>query len=329
MTEAELGPLNRAVMGNARAAGFEVHKITDREEWLCWRRHDVTASAAAGLLAASPYQTPFALWMEKAGLTTPKPMTKRMRSGLRSEALHIEMLREDFPEWEIEQGAIYIRDPAYRIGATPDAFATRPDRRGIGVVQLKKTTREAYRRGWNIPDEEIEEPPAYHQIQTIMEGDLSRASWAVVSAVILDEDEIFPHEIKMRPLIADVVRQETADFWRRIAERDPYPVDYLADGDLILANAHPIKGVEIDLTGNERVAAILAEHERLKDMEARGRAAHAERRALDAELCRLMGGAAVARHGDSIVTVSRRLIAPQVRGASEAVSVKVKKGKTP
>jgi hypothetical protein len=329
MTEAELGPLNRAVMGNARAAGFEVHKITDREEWLRWRQQDVTASAAAGLLSVSPYQTPFALWMEKAGLTTPKPMTKRMRSGLRSEAIHVEMLREDFPDWQIEQGAIYIRDPEHRIGATPDAFALRADRRGIGVIQLKKTTREAYRSGWTIPDDEIEEPPAYHQIQTIMEAELSRASWAVVSAVILDDDEIFPHEIEVRERVAAVVRQETATFWRRIAEREPYPVDYLVDGDLILANARPITGVEIDLTGNERVAAILCEHDRLKDMEARGRAAHAERRALDAELCRLMGGAAVARHGDSIVTVSRRLIAPQVRGASEAVSVKVKKGKTP
>ena len=320
-----MGPLNRAVMDSARAAGFEAFEVTGREEWLKWRSQDVTASAAAGLLAASPYQTPFALWMEKAGLATQQPMTKRMRSGLRTETIHAEMLREDFPEWQVEQGALYIRDPIHRIGATPDVFAVRPDRRGIGVVQMKKTSRDAYRLAWRIVDDtDAFEPPAYHQIQTIMEAELSVASWAVVSALIIDEDEIFPHEIAVRPAVAGVVRAETAEFWRRIAAHEPYPADYLADGQLILESARPVRGVEIDLTEEPRAVAILAEHDRLKREEARGNAAREERRALDAELAHLMGDAAVAAIGEARVTIQIKTIPPQTRAATKATIVTVK-----
>ena len=42
--------------------------MTDRAEWLAWRRSGIGASDVAGILGISPWASPFTVWADKLGL---------------------------------------------------------------------------------------------------------------------------------------------------------------------------------------------------------------------------------------------------------------------
>lgn len=302
-----LPALNCAVTGNARAAGREVWNATDRVAWLARREKDVTASAAAALLAASPYETPFQLYMRKAGFADPVAETAAMRRGTLLEAVHVQMLADERADWAIERGAIYIRDPAARVGATPDVFATRPAVPGVGIVQLKSVSPEAFRALWRIEGSHEAEPPAYVQIQAMVEADMAGASWAAVSAMVIGAGiDLHLFEIEVRPKVIAAVRAETAEFWRRVATGEPYPADYLADGDFILSNWRDRGAPQIDLTADPRAVALMAMRAALKDAEKAGADAAKARKTIDAELTHKLGNASRALIGDEIFSAERR-----------------------
>lgn len=53
----------------------------DREEWLAWRRQGIGASDVAAVIGLSPWQSPYSLWAEKAGLIEPEADNDAMRHG--------------------------------------------------------------------------------------------------------------------------------------------------------------------------------------------------------------------------------------------------------
>lgn len=55
--------------------------MTDRSEWLEWRRGGVGGSDIAALLGLSNYASPFSLWCEKVGLVSGSDATPRQRVG--------------------------------------------------------------------------------------------------------------------------------------------------------------------------------------------------------------------------------------------------------
>jgi hypothetical protein len=87
------------------------------------------------------------------------------------------------------------------------------------------------------------------------------------------------------------LRGLVADFWRRVEERDPYQADYGKDAAVIAAIYRDDDGGEVDLTGNERIASLLARREQLKAIEAAAAAAKKEREPIDAELIAALGNA--------------------------------------
>lgn len=319
-----LSPLNRAVKESALSAGREVHDATDRDAWLDLRKRDITASAAAGLLAASPYQTPYRLWCEKSGRADAPPETPAMRRGMLLEGVHAEMIAADRPGWRVERGAIYVRDPQARLGATPDLFCMRPDVPGLCVIQMKSVSPEAFRRSWRIDGSHEAEPPAHVQIQAMVEADMVGASRAMVSAMVIgDGIDLHLFEIDVRPRILAHLREETAAFWRRVAAGEPYSADYLADGDLIL-RAWRGDSPEIDLSDDERIVGIVAEHARLKAIERAGAEAEEARRAIEAEIVHRMGNAARAVISGVPVSVSRRTRKAYTAPAAEFTVVTIK-----
>ena len=60
-----------------------------------------------------------------------------MRRGRLLEPIALQLLQEEKPDWVIAPHPFYYRDGEMRLGASPDALASRPDISGIGVVQLK------------------------------------------------------------------------------------------------------------------------------------------------------------------------------------------------
>ena len=103
---------------------FERRTITSREEWLEWRKADITGSAAAALVGAHDYLSLLQLYLDKAGIAPANDVdTPPMRRGRLLESVALEVIREMHPDWNVRPAGEYLRDPVYRLGATPDFYA--------------------------------------------------------------------------------------------------------------------------------------------------------------------------------------------------------------
>lgn len=217
---------------NGRAV--ERYPISGREAWLDLRQRDVTASAAGALLGGHPYISAYALWALKSGRVSEEQFeTPPMRRGRLLEPVAIELLKEERPDWKVERGAHYYRDPAKRLGATPDAFAHSSDT-SFGVVQIKSVEPSIFRKTWK--GEEGVEPPLWIALQAMLEATLTGADFAIVAALTV------AHGVELHLVEVDLTHQATimarledavADFWKMIEAGIMPEVDYGRDLRLI------------------------------------------------------------------------------------------------
>jgi YqaJ-like recombinase protein len=274
---------------------IERFAVTDRASWLKWREQDVTASVAAALFGPDicPHLTPYKLWALKSGLLPDDAETPAMRRGRLLESVALQLLAEERPDWKITHEPFYYRDEARRIGATPDALATRPDIEGPGVVQLKTVGHFAFKKGWRDADGEVE-VPLWIAVQASVEAALTSATWASIGAMALGDGGLDMHvvDVPLRPALMIKLRELVDEFWRRVRDKDPYPPDYGRDAAALARVYADDDGGEIDLAGNERAVDLIKAREALKAREADGKAAEKERKPLDAELIHLLGNAA-------------------------------------
>ena len=158
----------------APARAIERHPVTDRDAWLALRRENINASEIGIVCGAGGYGSPAELYAEKKGLRPPLIDTGTLKRGRWGEAAVFEALADERPEWDVRRAKVYLRDPALRIGATPDGFAIAPDRDGFGVVQTKMVSRSVFRAKWLVdPAASIAEgearPPLAYELQTLTE----------------------------------------------------------------------------------------------------------------------------------------------------------------
>ena len=290
--------------------------ITDREQWLDLRKSDVTASAIGSLLGVSEYQSAYALYAIKAGLAQDEidedqideysirlsPMARGTLLEDRAEVL----LRRLKPKWKVEKCQHYFRDPAARIGATPDLLVV--DENGKkGVVQVKNPEASIYRKKWRSEDGIIE-PPLGYVAQAITEAHLTGSEFAYVGAFIVGHVTEFrlvpvPIHAGLIDRIYDVVKE----FWRRVAENDPYDFDYAMDGKIIAGLFGVDDGSIVDLSSWNAAVAIASEDARLA-AEIKERAAR--RAEIKAQILEKIGPSAVAMINGSIFatckTVNRK-----------------------
>jgi hypothetical protein len=211
----------------------------------------------------------------------------------------MQLLGEEFPSWAISTCGRYYSDAAARLGATPDAFATRPDIPGLGIIQIKTAGHFAFKKGWRGVDGDIE-VPLWIAIQASVEAALTGASWAAIFVMTIGDGGLEPYleEVPLRPALMTEVRRLAADFWRRVAEKDPYPPDYRQDAALLARIYRDDDGSEIDLSRSSRATDIVSTRDALKEAEAAGATAEKERKAIDAELIRMLGNATRGRLAD-------------------------------
>lgn len=206
----------------------------DRAAWLEARKHDVTASVAGALLGIHPYQTPYGLWAEKSGRVASDDQDNPvLRRGRLLEPVVIEMLREDWPDWTVEyrRDNAYFRDTEARIGATPDAFATRPDIYGRGIVQIKTVADDKFRHEWIDAETGEVVLPLWIAVQTIVEATLTGASWACVAAMVIGRGiDLQVVDVPLNTRVMARLRREVREFWRMVEEGREPPIDWNRDG---------------------------------------------------------------------------------------------------
>lgn len=246
---------------------IERTKIASLEHWHAMRSQDVTASVAAALVGAHPFETAYGLFAAKTGqISNSGEESAPMRRGRLLESVAIKVLEEDYPHWLIganpAPGGFYFRDPDRRMGATPDVIVTCPER-GIGVVQIKSVEAGLFRKNWNV-DGEIT-PPLYAVIQAIIEAHLVGAKWAAVAALVVGHGvDLHLIEAPLHEGILTRIRDEVAKFWARVEANDPPDPDYGRDGALLARLMVQDNGQAMDLSGDNMLPALLAERCEIK-----------------------------------------------------------------
>lgn len=244
---------------------IEQHPIAQHmdEAHRALRGQDVTASVVGALFDLHPYTTALRLYAQHCGVEFPDPEeTKTMRRGRWMEpaiALAVEEMR---PDWTLRTPRLYLRDPALRLGATPD-FYIGGDPRGLGVLQAKSVSPAIYKTEWLSG----QEPPLWITLQTVTEMLLADAAFGVVAVMLVD-----PHQMDVQLL--DVPRNAAAEtriihavarFWDDVKHgREPAP-DYGRDSEVIKAMLpREAKGKALNLNGNNIVPELLEERAKLK-----------------------------------------------------------------
>lgn len=297
--------------------------ITGRDEWLFWRKQDVTASAVGCLLGVHEYVTPYSLWCLKTGAIVEDPEeTAPMRRGRLLEPVALALLREERPTWRVEQPAVYLRDIQSRLGATPDAFAVDPERPGFGVVQVKTVEPSVFRRKWRDEDGEVS-PPLWIAVQAITEAHLAGAQWAAVAALTVGfgvELHIVP--VPIHPGVIGRIYTAVNAFWRMVGEDRPPDPDYGRDLRLVEALFDGRDEI-VDLSGDNSLPGLVDEREALSSVKS---ATEDRLKEIKAEFLAKLDGAQAGRIADGRLITARRV---ERKGyevkASSFVDVRVKK----
>lgn len=234
---------------------IERRPIVDRDEWLAWRKQDVTASRVGALFGVHPYETALRLYAEKRGVEFPDADNKVMRRGRWLEPAVAKAVEEMRPEWELQPPNEYLRDPELRLGATPD-FYIHGDPRGLGVLQCKTVAPSVYARDW-LNGTEI---PFWITLQALTEMMLSSASFGAVAALLVDPHamDVAILDIPRHPPSEHKIRVMVNSFWQQVTngiEPDP---DFARDAEVIkLLVPRETSGKTIDLAGHNQLPEML------------------------------------------------------------------------
>jgi predicted phage-related endonuclease len=280
--------------------------ITSRDEWLARRRRNINASEAAALFGPEihPNLTPYKLWAlkcEKVGDPEDNPTMER---GRLFEPVVVEILKRDYPDWRLGSGVHYWWDDETRIGCTPDVHGTRPDVYGDGIVQIKTVGQFAFRKRWHDEEGNIA-VPTWVAVQASIEAYLTGSTWAGVAALRLGDGgiEVLYVDIPLKPHLIHAIEDLTAEFWRRVADNDPYDPDFGRDRKLIFDLFVEGRGPIVDLSDDVEFGEILQERAQLKQVEKAGESATTQRKVLDARIINKLGNSPAARSGGRLVTI--------------------------
>ncbi len=299
---------------NALKACTNLHVRAGSQKWHAARRTGIGASEIAMALGIAPsrWGSPTALYYRKTGELPDEVDNARLMWGRELESTILKRFVKSHPEFRdnpVVTGRLYRSNERPWQLATPDAVVF-DDRLGFGwdpkEHQVAFTTRTRYVRafpvvvqvktgskdeGWG--EDGTDEIPVYYRAQVLQEMDVvgARVAWVPVLFNGRDyrEYRVAYHERDVR-----ILRARGAEFWQRVVDRDPPPVDALvATGNAL----RRVFGVEPD----ERVQVtgdLVRRLERAKRLTKRVKALHDR---YENELRAHMGDAAVAMAGTTVV----------------------------
>lgn len=189
-------------------------------EWHAQRSQGLGGSDAAAAVGLDPYRSPMALYLERIGEVAGTPENDAMRWGRRLEAA----IADEFAEQTglgVYSPEAMLRHPEHGwMLASPDRLLFEPETgpgRTVGLLEVKTA-------GAHLADVWDDGPPVRHQLQVqhyFAVTGLDRAHLAVLiggrdyrTFELARDDETIDHLIALE-----------AEFWARVVERRPPPVD--------------------------------------------------------------------------------------------------------
>jgi len=255
---------------------MEKRLIKSQSEWLGWRREDITASDIGAILGVDPRKSPMQVFAEKVGAAPEKAVTPEMHRGRILEPAVLLALKEERPKWVINSSKVYVRDPALKIGCTPDAVAEDPERcedgaspRPFGIVQAKTVgSAEVFVRGWQGGEKDGQVvPPACYLYQTLTEIHLTGAAWGCLAVIVLTGFGLRFHlcPVERNEGAWEHIKRHVANFWETIDSGRPPRADFRLDGQAVEWLNPKDDGSELDLSGDNELPGLIAEYCHLRD----------------------------------------------------------------
>ncbi len=293
--------------------------IEDRESWLKWREEDMTASTGACLFGADvhPYTSAYREWALKSGIMRQTPMNPRLaRRGHYVEKIAPEILQEEEPTWQIERCPYYYRIADERIGATPDLWGQRPDIEGTGVIDVKSVGPSTLQR-WRDRDSGHTELPVHYAIQVNIQAGMTGSSWGAVAAITIGDGGLDCEmlDVPILPGLYKNFRELAKDFWQRVENKEPYPIDWGRDAETILDMYRDDTGGVVDLSEDEDLLRLLDQRLDYKLTEQLAAQAEKARKIVDAQIINKLGNAAAGRCGSALIKAPTVRVKEAVRKA--------------
>lgn len=281
--------------------------ITSREEWLARRKSNINASEAAALFGPDihPSLTPYKLWALKCGMIPDPEDNPVMERGRLFEPVVVNWLRLDYPDWRLNQPALYYWDDATRLGCTPDVEGVRPEVYGDGIIQIKTVGATAWRKHWHDENGDIA-VPTWVLVQASVEAYLTGSTWAGVAAMRPFEyagTEVIYVDVPLKHHLIRRIEDLTAELWERVAENRPYDPDFGRDRKLVFDLYTEGKGSIIDLSDDAEFNQMLEERVEVTKLIRAGESASVRRKNLDARIITKLGNSPAARGSGRLVTV--------------------------
>lgn len=234
-----------------------------REEWEASRQGHIGASEVATILGGNPHKSPHAFWCQKAGLLPPDDTNLAMRRGHHMEPFIADLYTET------TGNAVY--DPGdFTVWSHPDMpfFRCTPDRLlcDDGMpVELKDI-------GHYITQQVREEgePPITYQAQVQAQIAILGAEQADLACFMDGRDfEVF--RVQRNDRFIKAMLAEVAEFYERLQNGDPPPVDGHPSTAAAIAALHPDDNGETVILSQKALEAAMAldiAKARIKDLEA-------------------------------------------------------------
>lgn len=270
-------------------------------EWHALRACDITSTECASLFGCSPYATEYELHHRKTGqIADTFEVNERMVWGNRLEAAIAYGIAEDFG-LVVEPFKVYMRMPDLRMGSSfdfkivgiVDGFTGDETYRdlfrenGTGIMEVKNVDGLQFKRGWIADGDQMEAPP-HIELQVQHQQEVADLNWTMVAPLVGGNTPMAFFRLRNRQY-GQMIRERVTEFWAKVAAGIAPEPDYSKDGDTIAKLFANDNGETVDMSGNNRLAELIAEYTAAAADE---KAAKARKDAAKAESLLLIGEAA-------------------------------------
>lgn len=203
----------------------------DRESWLANR--GIGASDVASICAENPYKSPYAWWAEASGLIPRTEETMAMRYGHAIENFITDEFSRETRLKLYDQGdfAVFSDKSCKHLRCTPDRLIVDRDGDILGVVELKAMDSIGFSR----IDGEI---PLSYQIQVQAQMACCECDVGYIAMLVGAGKKLEVMRIDRHEKMINAIRRKVIEFAKRVAEKNPPPVDAMESTQSALRKIH-------------------------------------------------------------------------------------------
>lgn len=186
------------------------------DEWLDLRRGGIGSSDAPAVAGVDPWRSPYAVWAEKVATDWPDIDNDAMFWGRRLESVVAHHFADTTGMDVRTPPCMYVHPEHEWMRASPDRFVVNRDLNPIAVLEVKTTGDWAAWDDDQPPDRVLVQ--VHHQLEVMG----LHEAWV---AVLIQGRHYRHYHVKSNPELAEYLVQIEAEFWQRVVDHDPPPID--------------------------------------------------------------------------------------------------------